>query len=51
MMREAYWSCKGKVTNLVPIADELLRNLEELLNFLGHYGSMKWGKNKKRRSE
>ena len=50
-MREAYWSYKDKVMNLVPIADELLWNLEELLNFLGHYASMNWGKNRKRRSE
>jgi hypothetical protein len=32
---------QGKATNLVPLTDELLRNLEELLNFLGHCGRTK----------
>lgn len=41
--RRPFGVVRTNVTNLVPIADKLLRNLKELLNFLGHCGDTKWG--------
>ena len=41
VMRDVVRIAKCWMTNLVALANKLLWNLEELLNFLGHYAKRK----------